>query len=301
MLMRNLVQIVFGAALLCPALPTVAEARPASAHVRQGAVASGKNAASARRVRRQRVLRPTVNRTQIRRERNILVSRRFDRLEDASAIVRALADGDPRGLWQLGIEPPKNFDTQMNEWAVVRGKNGRYRIMRGAKLSVSPQRSDLEIVEHSHPLDVLLSRPQTIEEILLGAESYHLTPSAYDGDLDVMLEWGQKQHKIHMGVVLLEDGRIGNPVTKAGQRIVNRDGSLPPSITLVVKEPEREVFREKTRGKEGIWLYRVKAEYRAGDKSLWRGSYYILNGPSGYQVTFDKRDAAELRAHGRSL
>jgi hypothetical protein len=104
-----------------------------------------------------------------------------------------------------------------------------------------------------------------------------------------------------MGVVLLEDGCIGNPVSPAGQRIVNSDGSLPPSITLEVKTPKREVLREKTRGKDGVWIYRVKAEYRAGDKSVWRGSYYILNGPSGYQVSFDAKDAAALRAHGRSL
>src|SRR5690606_21810792 len=133
---------------------------------------------------------------------------------------------------------------------------------RGAKLYVQPRRADHEIVEHTHPLDVHLSRPQKIEEILVGDESSHLTPSAYGGDLDLMLEWGQKEHRIHMGVVMLEDGRVGNPVTPGGERIVNSDGSLPPSITLVVRSARREVFREKAPGADGVWIYRVRAEYQ---------------------------------------
>src|SRR5690606_18587633 len=98
-----------------------------------------------------------------------------------------------------------------------------------------------------------------------------------------------------------EDGRVGNPVTPGGERIVNSDGSLPPSITLVVRSARREVFREKAPGADGVWIYRVRAEYQAGGKSVWRGSYYIMNGRDGYKVTFDAKEAAAVRAYGRSL
>lgn len=251
--------------------------------------------------RRARLLRAQVNRTQLRRKANILASHRFQLQTDASDIVRALADGDPQGFWKLGIKPPRNFDSQMVEWAVVRDPSGDFRIMRGAKYFVQPRRYNMEIVEHSHPYDLLLSRPMTVEQVLTGPESNQLTPSAHGGDLDLMLAWGQKEHTIHMGVVLRDDGRIGNSVNRAGRRVVNRDGSLPGTVTLHLSNPKREVFREPTRRVDGVWVYQVDAEYRAEGKTIWKGTTFIVNGEDGYQVTLDAKDAQAVRAYGRSL
>jgi hypothetical protein len=251
--------------------------------------------------RRARLLRAPIGRTQLRRKANILASHSFHQQADASEIVRSLADGNPQGFWKLGIKPPRNFDSQMVEWAVIRDPSGDFRIMRGAKYFVQPRRFNMEIVEHSHPYDMLLSRPMTVEQVLVGSESNQLTPSAHGGDLDLMIEWGQKQHTIHMGVVLREDGRIGNSMTRGGRRVVNKDGSLPATITLHLSNPKREVFREPTRRKDGVWVYQVDADYRAEGKTVWKGRTFIVNGKDGYKVTLDPKDAETVRAYGRSL
>lgn len=251
--------------------------------------------------RRTRILRPRVGRTQIRRKTNILASQKFQKQKDASAVIRALASGNPEGFWKIGITPPKNFDSRMNEWAVVRGDDGSFRVVRGAKFSVLPRRGDLEIVEHSHPFDKPLSRPMTIEDAVSGSESNQITPSAYSGDLDVFLEWRQKEHVVHFPLVLREDGRIGNPETSSGDLVLNSDGTIPPAISMVVTGAKREIFREPTRKKRGVWVYELEGDYRAAGKTIWRGSYFIISGPDGEKSTFDKKEVEAIRAIGRDL
>ena len=251
--------------------------------------------------RRSRLLRPHASRTQLRRKANILASHRFTLQTDASEIVRALADGNPQGFWKLGVKPPSNFDTQLVEWAVVRDQAGDFRVMRGAKYFVQPRRFAREIVEHSHPYDMLLSRPMTVEQVLGGSESHQLVPSAHGGDLDLMIEWGQKEHTIHMPLVLRDDGRVGNSLTRSGRRVVNKDGSLPGTITAHLSRPKREVFREPTRRQDGVWVYEVEADYRAEGKSVWKGRVFIVNGAKGYRVTLDPKEAEAVRVYGRAL
>jgi hypothetical protein len=188
-------------------------------------------------------------------------------------VLRKLVSGETEALRLVGIEPPPEFDSRGNEWAIGRDQNGKIVLIRGGKGAVDWSLiPGVEDVAHSHPyLDPVTGKPRTlkgeggtgvldIEALKTQSPSnqtlmdlLYVMPST--GDLRFVALENRPGHRLHTPYISLGEGKIGNPV----------DGGLQPTVEIEITHAE--ALGLLAEGSE-IVVYRGELTLWAGDAKL---------------------------------